>query len=152
MVYDQVAGTADQRAQVSAWIRKTFAPALAELASPAESDWPIPGSCAPTSRILGTDGKDDAVITKAREIARKYMADPESVDATLGQTAIAIAARKGDAELFDALQHVYETNTNPEFQEGALRLMAEFENPALLTRISTMQSRAKSATRTRPLS
>ena len=32
------------------------------------------------------------------------------------------------------LQKVYETSTNPEFQEGALRLLAEFEDPALIQR------------------
>ena len=52
----------------------------------------------------------------------------------LGQTALAIAARNGDAALFDQLQKVAETSTNPEFQEGALRLLAEFEDPALVQR------------------
>jgi aminopeptidase N/puromycin-sensitive aminopeptidase len=52
----------------------------------------------------------------------------------MGQTALAIAARNGDAALFDQLQKVSETATNPEFQEGALRLLAEFEDPALVQR------------------
>ncbi len=52
----------------------------------------------------------------------------------IGQTALSIAARKGDAALFDQLQKVAETSTNPELQEGALRLLAQFEDPALVKR------------------
>ncbi len=53
------------------------------------------------------------------------------MDATLAQTAFAIAAHNGDAALFDQLQKIYETSTNPEIQQTALRLLAEFEDPAL---------------------
>jgi aminopeptidase N/puromycin-sensitive aminopeptidase len=53
------------------------------------------------------------------------------MDPTLGQTAVFIAARNGNSALFDTLQHVYETSTNPELQEGALQLLAMFEDPAL---------------------
>jgi aminopeptidase N/puromycin-sensitive aminopeptidase len=56
------------------------------------------------------------------------------VEPTLGQTATYIAARNGNAVLFDQLQHIYETTTNPEFQEGALRLQAQFQDPVLLNR------------------
>jgi len=62
------------------------------------------------------------------------LADPGSVDAGLGQTALGIAARDGDAQLFDRLQQLYETSTNPELQEGALSLLAQFEDPALVQR------------------
>ena len=84
--------------------------------------------------VLGYYGKDPAVLAQARQIADKYLADPGSVDATLGEAALAIAARNGDAQLFDRLQKIYETSTNPEFQDGALRLLAEFEDPALAQR------------------
>jgi aminopeptidase N/puromycin-sensitive aminopeptidase len=84
--------------------------------------------------LLGYYGKDPAVLAQAKEIAPRFLADPGSVDATLGQTALAIAAQNGDAQLFDRLQQVYETSTNPELQQSALRLLAEFHDPALLQR------------------
>ena len=74
------------------------------------------------------------LLAQAREITEKYLADPSSVEATLGQTAVAIAARNGDAALFDQLQKIAETSTDPEMQEGALRLLPEFEDPALVER------------------
>ncbi len=52
----------------------------------------------------------------------------------MGQTAVTIAARYGDTTLFAQLQNVYETSKNPELQEGALRLLAQFQDPALVQR------------------
>jgi aminopeptidase N/puromycin-sensitive aminopeptidase len=52
----------------------------------------------------------------------------------MGQTAVTIAARYGDTTLFAQLQNVYETSKNPELQEGALRLLAEFKDPTLVQR------------------
>jgi aminopeptidase N/puromycin-sensitive aminopeptidase len=107
----------------------------ARLAPPAESDSANTRELrAQLFRVLGLYGKDPAILSQAREVSLKFLADRTSVDATLGQTALAITARNGDAALFDQLQQVYENSTNPEFQEGALRLLAEFENPALAQR------------------
>jgi len=41
------------------------------------------------------------------------------------------------------LQHVYETSTNPEVQIGALRLLAQFEDPALAQRSFDYASSSK---------
>ena len=84
--------------------------------------------------LLGTYGKDPAVLAEAVRIANSYIADPASVDPTMGQTALTIAAENGNAALFDKLQHVFETSTDPEWQEDALRLLAQFEDPALVER------------------
>jgi aminopeptidase N/puromycin-sensitive aminopeptidase len=133
--YTHIAASAEERARLSAWIRSTYAPVYARLSPPAESDSANTRELrAELFGLLGQRGKDPAVLAQAREIAAKYLADPGSVDATLGQTALSIAARPGDAALFDQLQKIYETSTNPEFQEGALRLLAQFADPALVQR------------------
>jgi aminopeptidase N/puromycin-sensitive aminopeptidase len=133
--YTQIAATAEERARLSAWIRSTFAPEYARLGPPSSSD--SAGKRELRARlfsILGYYGKDPAVLDQARQITEEYLTNPASVDPTLGQTALAVAAQNGDAALFDRLQKVYETSTNPDFQEGALRLLAQFENPALVER------------------
>ena len=133
--YQRIAATPEEHAALSAWIRQTFAPEYAKLGDPSAGDSPNTTELrARLFSILGNYGKDPAVLAQAHEIADKYLANPSSVDPTLGQTALAIAARNGDAALFDKLQQVYETSTNPEFQEGALRLLAQFEDPALVQR------------------
>jgi aminopeptidase N/puromycin-sensitive aminopeptidase len=131
----RVAATSGERTALAAWIRQSFAPEYAKLGPPSDSDSANTRELrSQLFTVLGYYGKDPAVLAQARQITEKYLADPSSVDATLGQTALAIAARNGDAALFDRLQQVYETSTNPEFQEGALRLLVEFEDPALVKR------------------
>ena len=134
-IYEQVAGTPEERDALAAWLRATFAPEYAKLPPPSDTDSPNTREMrAQFFDVLGYYAKDPSVLAQARQITEKYLADPASVDATLGQTALAIAARNGDSALFDKLQKVAETSTNPEFQEGALRLLAEFEDPALVQR------------------
>jgi aminopeptidase N/puromycin-sensitive aminopeptidase len=131
----QVAANAEERSAFANWIRSSYAPVYAKLGPPAETDSANTRELrAELFGLLGLRGNDPAVLAQAREIATKYLADPSSVDATLGQAALAIAARNGDAALFGQLQQVYETSTNPELQEGALHLLAEFEDPALVQR------------------
>jgi aminopeptidase N/puromycin-sensitive aminopeptidase len=132
---DQVAATPEERTELAAWIRRTFSPVYAELPAPTDSDSPNTRELrAHLFGLLGYYGKDPAVLAQARQITEKFLDNPGSVDPTLAQTAVAIAARDGDAALFDKLQKVYETSTNPDFQEGALRVLAQFENPALAER------------------
>jgi aminopeptidase N/puromycin-sensitive aminopeptidase len=134
-IYEKVAGTAEEKAALAAWIRKTFAPEYAKLGPPSASDSPNKTELrAHLFEFLGDHGKDPAVLAEARELAAKYLSDPTSVEPTLGQTAVAVAARNGDAALFDQLQKVAETSANPELQEGALGLLPFFEEPALVQR------------------
>jgi aminopeptidase N/puromycin-sensitive aminopeptidase len=134
-IYDRVAGTSEEKAALAAWIRSTFAPEYAKLGTPSPGDSPNTIDLrAHLFELLGYYGKDRAVLAQARQITEMYLADPASVDPTLGQTALAVAARNGDAALFDQLQKIAETSTNPEIQEGSLRLLPEFEDPALVQR------------------
>jgi len=131
----RIASTAEERAQLAAWVRSTYGPVYAQLAPPAESDSANTRELrAQLFGLLGYRGADPAILAQAREIAAKFLADPASVDATLGQTAATLAARNGDAALFEQLQKIYETSANPEFQTGALQLLTAFTDPALVTR------------------
>lgn len=131
-IYERIPSTQGEKDALAAWIRKTFEPEYAKLGAPAASDTANTRELrARLFGILGNQGKDPKVLAEAREIADKYIADPSSVDPTLARTALNVAAESGNAELFDKLQKVYETSTNPEIQIGALRLLAQFEDPAL---------------------
>jgi aminopeptidase N/puromycin-sensitive aminopeptidase len=135
VIVDAVGATAEERNGLAAWICSTFGPQLGKLGEPSEADSPNTRELrALLFNLLGSYGKDPAVISRAKEIAEKYIADPASVEATLGQTALVVAARNGDAALFDKLQNVYETSSNPEVQQGALRLLAMFQDSALVKR------------------
>jgi aminopeptidase N len=135
ILYIRVASSAQEKDALAAWIRSTFAPRYAKLGPPSAQDTPNTRELrAQLFGILGFYGKDPEILAEARELTEKYLADPMSVDPTLRETALAVAARNGNAQLFDQLLHVYETSTNPEFQTSALRRLAEFEDPRLVGR------------------
>jgi aminopeptidase N len=134
-IFSRVASSADEKAAISAWIRQTFAPELAKLGASSEADSANTRELrAELFGTLGYYGNDPAVIAQSRRLAQQYLADPASIDASLGQTALAIASRNGDAALFDSLQRTFETNSNPEIKTNALRLLAQFQDPALAQR------------------
>ena len=135
ILYVRVASTPQEKDALAAWIRDTFSPRYAKFGPPSAQDTPNTRELrAQLFGLLGFYGKDPSILAEAQELAEKYLADPASVDPTLRETALAVAARNGDARLFDQLLHVYETSTNPEFQTSALRRLAQFEDPQLVER------------------
>jgi aminopeptidase N len=134
-VYQQIAGNPEEKAALSAWIRANFSPQLAKLGSPSASDSDsVRELRAKLFTVLGLLGKDPAVLAEARRIADRYLTEPSTVDGTLGEAALTVAARYGDAALYDRLQQVYESSANPVIQQAALRHLARFENPVLAER------------------
>ncbi len=132
---DELAATPDERATFAAWIRRTLEPEYLKLGPPSPNDPSDKRQLrASLFRVLGYYGQDPTVLADAKRITGQYLANPASVEPTLAQTALAVAAQHGNVQLFNQLQNVYETSNNPEFQEGALRMLAEFENPALVRR------------------
>jgi len=134
-IVERVAATPKEKATLAAWIRRTFSPQLEKLGASKPTDSPNTDQLrALLFGVLGNYGNDPAVLSQAESIAESYIADPASVDPALGQAALAIAVNHGDAKLFDKLQNVFETSTDPVRQETALHLLAQFENPALVQR------------------
>ena len=135
IVRDQVAATREQRDALAAWVRQIFAPEFKKLGPPISGEAPNTTELRTHQfSLLAYQGDDPAVIEQAGEIAGNYLANPESVDPTLARAALQVAARHGDAALFDKLQKEYETSSDPEKREGSLRLLVQFTDPSLLQR------------------
>src|SRR6201998_3478409 len=130
----RIASTPQERDALDAWFRQTFAPEYAKLGPPSDGDSPDKKQLRALLFAALGEAKDQQILAQAREISAKYLADANSIDPNLAQTALQIAARNGDAALFDQLQKISENYTNPEMQIGALRLLAMFENPELAQR------------------
>ena len=131
-IYSRIAASAEERDAISAWVRQTFKPSLERLGPPAPDDSPEKRELrAALFGAVGNIGKDPDVIAQAKELAANYLNNQQSVDPTLAETAMAIAAINGDSALYDRLQKEAETSTNPELQEGSLRLLAEFKDASL---------------------
>lgn len=134
-LYDRVAASPQEKDDLSAWVRNTFSPRYAKLPPPSPSDTPnIRELRGQLFTVLGFYGKDPLILAQAHELTEKYLSAPASIDPTLRESALSLAASHGDAELFDKLLHIYETSTNPEFQTDALRRLAVFQNPKLVAR------------------
>ncbi|MGB6724419.1 MAG: M1 family metallopeptidase [Terracidiphilus sp.] len=130
--YNQLAATPDERAGLAAWIDRTFTPIYLKLGPPSRQDDDNKRELrAQLLYLIGSYGASPSVAAQARKIADQYFIDRSSVDPTLAEAALAVAARNGDTTLFDKLKLTYENATDPEVQEGALRLLAEFRNPQL---------------------
>lgn len=134
-IADRIASSQEERDALAAWVRRTFAPAYAKLGPPRPDDSENTREMrAHLLAFLVFHGDDADLKTQAREIAERYLSDPSSVNPTLGQTALQIAAEYGDAALFDRLQKIYETSTDPEARQLALRDLVNFARPDLLER------------------
>jgi aminopeptidase N len=135
VIADTVASTQQERDALAAWKRRTFLPVYARLGDAAESGTSNQRDLlAYLFGVLAAGGKDANLLAQARSVADRYLADPASVDPTFGQTALGIAAENGDSALFDRLEKIYETSSDPDFQEAALRELVTFKNPDLLER------------------
>ena len=134
-IKNNVASTKEERDALAAWIRRTFVPVYAQLGNASTSDTSNQRALrAYLFSVLASAGKDAALRAQARQIADQYLSAPASVDPGLGQMALSIAAKDGDAALFDRLQKIYETSNDPELQSTALHQLVLFTNPELLKR------------------
>ncbi len=134
-INDHIASTPEERRALAAWVDRTFKPAYRRLGPFSSSDAPDRIQLrAALFYLLGAAGRDPDVISEARELALRYLDNAASVEPSLASVATNIAASNGDAALFDKLQQTYETATDPQIQENALRLLGRFRDPELQRR------------------
>ncbi len=83
---------------------------------------------------LGTTGADPDVIAEARQRAERYLADPKSLDPTLAEAVLTIAAWNGDAVLFDKLAAKAKAAGSHEELFRYLYPLGYFRDPVLIPR------------------
>ncbi|WP_446744938.1 M1 family aminopeptidase [Silvibacterium acidisoli] len=131
----QIAATPQEQQAIADWVRKNFKPALDRLGQPSAQDSSEKRELrAELFQALGESGRDQQVLAEAKKLAEAYQANSDSVEPTLGRAALAVAVYGGDGALFDQLQKTSETSPDPVVQEGALHLLAQFQDPALAKR------------------
>jgi aminopeptidase N/puromycin-sensitive aminopeptidase len=130
----RIATPADRK-RLAQWVREQYGPAYERVANANESSTAQELQLQTTLfGLLGEIGRDPEVISKARQLTEKYIANPASVPAALVHPALAIASAHGDKKLFDQLQHLSETAADPQVQTNAMFSLAAFHNPTLLRR------------------
>jgi len=89
--------------------------------------------------VLGELGEDKAVLAEADRLARKWLAAPNAtngggVSSDLARIALPLAAKRGDAALWEQMLAVLKNPPTPEARILALSGLASFDDPALVER------------------
>lgn len=125
---------ADQ-AKYRAWLRDDLEPVMDQIgwvagSNDSEDIRQIRGS---TLRVLGLHADDPRAITEAQAITQKNLAR-QPVDLTLVQASLSIAARHGDASLFDAYMARIRSPRDPGEFLRYIAALSEFRQPDLIKR------------------
>jgi aminopeptidase N len=134
-IHDQFVAPADRLA-FEKWVRDFLTPIAKDLGETA-----APGE-APEKEALRGDifamlaeyGRDPALVAKARATADQYMKDPQSVSPELAGKALVIAARNGDAGLYEQYVAHLKTAKSPEEYGSYLQALGMFPQPELAKR------------------
>jgi aminopeptidase N len=124
------------RPQFEAWVRDFYRPLLREVG------WkPAPNESLDARQLrglavdqLGEYGRDQQVIAESRKLAEQYIEDTSSVPSDLIGPVLSIAARNGDAALYDKLLNAAKNSKVPTQYYRFLNRLTEFSDPSLLKR------------------
>ncbi len=131
-VNDHLLTDAD-RPGFQAWLRTQFSPVLQQLGYAARPD-DTPEQKQKRAILfegLGNLANDPEVVQQARVMVQQYMKDPASVDGTLAGAVVSVAARHGDAELYNQYKAQIEKATSPQEQYRYFYALAQFPQSEL---------------------
>ncbi len=80
---------------------------------------------------LGDDGRDPEVRVYCKEMAKRYLADPTSIDPTIAGAVLAVAASDGTREEFDVYRQKFESSKVPAERSRYLSALGKFDDPKL---------------------
>jgi len=122
------------RPQFESWLRRSFAQALEQLGYTGKpGDAPeVKQKRAVLFRGMGNIGNDPEVIRQARTLVQEYMKDPASIDGTLAPAVITVAARHGDAELYNQIKSQMKNAKSPEEYYRYFYALADFPQTNLI--------------------
>jgi len=132
LIHDYMLTDAD-RPEFQAWLRTQFSPVLQKLGYNARPhDTPEEKQKrALLFEGLGNLADDPEVIQQSRVLVQQYMKDPASVDGTLAGAVVAVAARHGDAQLYDQFKAQIQKASSPQEQYRYFYALPQFTQPDL---------------------
>jgi len=124
------------RQPFAAYVRRTLRPALDRFGMQPRDGEPETVALFRPGLLgwLGNVGEDDEVLAYAERLARAYLDDPSSVDPSLAGTALSLAAKRGDAELYETYVARFEEPRTPVERARFLGSLGDFEDPELQRR------------------
>lgn len=88
--------------------------------------------------LLAVEGDDEALQSSARGLAERWLADHGAVAPDLVETVLRVAARGGDAALYDRFVAAAEAESDRRVRGLLLAALGEFREPALVERTLAM--------------
>ncbi len=124
------------RAGYRAWLSSLLRPALQDAGwSPSDSEPDDTRALRGTLvAALGVAARDPDVVAKAREVVLAELAKPGTVDATLLDAAVPVAASSGDASLYDQYLARTRAAVDPDDRYRFLYGLTRFSEPSLVRR------------------
>ena len=126
--------TDQEREQLNAVVRREYRPAYDALG---------PGSKHPSweeADLRGTlyealgDAGDPSITSDADRVTQQLLAGQMTKDDAIADASVALAARHGDAAMYDKLVAVAQSATDPDLKTDSLLLLTRFEQPVLVIR------------------
>jgi alanyl aminopeptidase len=115
------------------YVRRTLSPAMERVGyekKPGE-DETVSTLRGELLRWLANRGRDENVMQFARSAATRYLADSTSVDPSIADAAVSLAAKKGDAAMYDDYVRRVEAAKVPAIRRRFLSALGSFEAPEL---------------------
>ena len=115
------------------YVRRTLSPALERVGyekKPGE-DETVSTMRGELLRWLASRGQDDKVMQYARAAAARYLKDSTSVDPGIADAVVSLAARTGDAAMFDEYLRRLEATEVPAIRRRFLAALGAFEDTLL---------------------
>ncbi len=133
-IRDHIAGSPDQVKSFNAVLRQQFRPAYDATGKPSPADnYARTALRAELFRLLGESG-DPKILAEARRVAEGVLFNNKREDPALADVSITLAAAHGDANLYDRLLHLSQTETDPVLQHQELDSLGHFTDPTLINR------------------
>jgi aminopeptidase N len=127
----------DNQPRFQEWVRGHFGPVLSGLGVPGvrDDDDQRQSRRASLLHIVGVTGDDPGVQRVARDLATRYLEDPNVLPPTIASEVLRVAALHGDAALYDRyMGQLQKVTRNSEEYYRAFTGLAWFSEPALIRR------------------
>ena len=136
---DEYLTTPDSRPRFQQFVRTLFTPLYREVGfnSAATDSDERRALRATLIDTMGLTAGDADVAANAREALTRALAGGPALDPTLARSVVTVAARYGDAALFDSLLAAAERSSSGDEKYRYLYALPQFRNPALLDRALT---------------
>ncbi len=126
--------TEEDRARLNGVIRAEFSPVYSALSAPAKHESYDRAELRDSLFQALGETRDPSVLAEAAKLTDELFAGHKPSNLDVADAAVDLMAATGDAVLFERLMRVSQNASDPDLKIDALRTLARFSDPSLVTR------------------